>query len=57
MDINLTPEELSALRHAIKVEIASFKAEELDDPDLLALISLVRKLDTPGLALASSAIK
>jgi DNA-binding FadR family transcriptional regulator len=57
MDINLTPEELSALRHAIKVEIASFKAEQMDDPDLVALISLVRKLDTPGLALGPSVIK
>lgn len=45
MNIKLTPEELDVLRHALKVEISSFKAEQLDDPDLKALCSLVRKLE------------
>ena len=45
MKIELTPEELDVLRHALKVEISSFKAEQLDDPDLKALCSLVRKLE------------
>jgi hypothetical protein len=45
MNIELTPEELDVLRHALKVEISSFEGEELDDPDLKALISLVRKLE------------
>jgi non-homologous end joining protein Ku len=45
MKIKLTPEELDVLRHALKVEISSFEAEELDDPDLKALCSLIRKLD------------
>jgi len=48
MKIELTPEELDVLRHALKVEISSFKAEELEDPDLQALFSLVRKLEDAG---------
>jgi len=47
MKIKLTPEELDVLRHALKVEISSFEADELDDPDLKALCSLIRKLDAP----------
>jgi hypothetical protein len=45
MNIELTPEELDVLRHALKVEISSFKGEELEDPDLQALFSLIRKLE------------
>jgi hypothetical protein len=45
MNIKLTPKELDVLRHAIKVEISSFKAEQLGDPDLKALCSIVRKLE------------
>jgi len=45
VNIELTPEELDALRHALKVEISSFEADELDDPDLKALCSLIRKLE------------
>ena len=45
MKIELTPEELDVLRHALKVEISSFKGEELEDEDLQALLSLVRKLE------------
>ena len=47
MKIKLTPEELDILRHALKVEISSFEADELDDPALKALCSLIRKLDAP----------
>lgn len=43
--IELTPEELDILRYVLKVEISSFKGEELEDKDLQALISLIRKLD------------
>lgn len=45
MKIELTPEELDVLRHALKVEISSFKGEELEDPDLQVLFSLIRKLE------------
>jgi non-homologous end joining protein Ku len=45
MKIELTPEELDVLRHALKVEISSFKGEELEDEDLQALFSLIRKLE------------